>query len=124
MLERGFKTEVGVEVDAPFDSIFSGNVVEMCPVGALTAKSFRFVTRPWELKRTASVCGLCSVGCNVLADVRVNKLTRQYSRANDSIEEGFLCDRGRWDVSIEQQPRTAAHTADSQEWAAVARDLG
>jgi predicted molibdopterin-dependent oxidoreductase YjgC len=104
MLERGFKTEVGVEVDAPFDSIFSGNVVEMCPVGALTAKSFRFVTRPWELKRTASVCGLCSVGCNVLADVRVNKLTRQYSRANDSIDEGFLCDRGRWDVSLTNNP--------------------
>jgi NADH-quinone oxidoreductase subunit G len=104
MLERGFKTEVGVEVDAPFDSIFSGNVVEMCPVGALTAKSFRFVTRPWELKRTASVCGLCSVGCNVLVDVRVNKLTRQYSRTNDSIEEGFLCDRGRWNTDLTNSP--------------------
>jgi NADH-quinone oxidoreductase subunit G len=104
MLERGFKTEVGVEVDAPFDSIFSGNVVEMCPVGALTAKSYRFVTRPWELKRTASVCGLCSVGCNVLVDVRVNKLTRQYSRTNDSIEEGFLCDRGRWSTDLTNSP--------------------
>jgi NADH-quinone oxidoreductase chain G len=104
MLERGFKTEVGVEVDAPFDSIFSGNVVEMCPVGALTAKSFRFVTRPWELKRTASVCGLCSVGCNVLVDVRVNKLMRQYSRTNDSIDEGFLCDRGRWNMDLTNSP--------------------
>ena len=104
MLERGFKTEVGVEVDAPFDSIFSGNVVEMCPVGALTAKSFRFVTRPWELKRTASVCGLCSVGCNVLVDVRVNKLMRQYSRTNDSIDEGFLCDRGRWNMELTNSP--------------------
>ena len=104
MLERGFKTEVGVEADAPFDSIFSGNVVEMCPVGALTAKSFRFVTRPWELKRTPSVCGHCSVGCNVLVDVRVNKLTRQYSRANDAIDEGFLCDRGRWNMTIVNSP--------------------
>ena len=99
-LERGWKTEVGVEVDAPFDSIFSGNVVEMCPVGALTAKSFRFVTRPWELMRTPSVCGLCSVGCNVKVDVRVNKLLRQYSRTNDSIDEGFLCDRGRWNMDL------------------------
>jgi NADH-quinone oxidoreductase chain G len=104
MLERGFKTEVGVEADAPFDSIFSGNVVEMCPVGALTAKSFRFVTRPWELKRTPSVCGHCSVGCNVLVDVRVNKLTRQYSRTNDAIDEGFLCDRGRWNMAIVNSP--------------------
>ncbi|HEU5349104.1 MAG TPA: NADH-quinone oxidoreductase subunit NuoG, partial [Ktedonobacterales bacterium] len=103
-LERGFRTEVGVEVDAPFDSIFSGNVVEMCPVGALTAKSFRFVTRPWELQRTASVCGLCSVGCNVSVDVRVNKLMRQYSRTNDSIDEGFLCDRGRWDMNLVNSP--------------------
>lgn len=104
MLERGFKTEVGVEVDAPFDSIFSGNVVEMCPVGALTAKSYRFVTRPWELKRTASICGQCSVGCNVLVDVRVNKLLRQYSRTNDSIDEGFLCDRGRWNTDASNSP--------------------
>ena len=80
MQERGFKTEVGVEADAPFDSIFSGNVVEMCPVGALTAKNYRFVTRPWELERTASVCGNCAVGCNVRLDVRVNKALRQYSR--------------------------------------------
>ncbi len=104
MQERGFKTEVGVEPDAPFDSIFSGNVVEMCPVGALTAKSYRFVSRPWELKRTASVCGTCSVGCNVRVDVRVDKVLRQYGRTNDSIDEGFLCDRGRWDHAAVNSP--------------------
>jgi len=104
MQERGYKTEVGVEPDAPFDSIFSGNVVEMCPVGALTAKSYRFVSRPWELKRTASVCGQCSVGCNVRVDVRVDKALRQYSRTNDEIDEGFLCDRGRWDHDAINSP--------------------
>ena len=98
MKERGFKTEVGVEEDAPFDSIFSGNVVEMCPVGALTAKNYRFVTRPWELRRTATVCGNCAVGCNVRLDVRVNKALRQYSRPNDAVDDGWLCDRGRWDL--------------------------
>ncbi len=96
MKERGFKTEVGVEEEAPFDSIFSGNVVEMCPVGALTAANYRFVTRPWELRRTASVCASCAVGCNVRVDVRVNKALRQYSRTNDEIDDGWLCDRGRW----------------------------
>jgi NADH-quinone oxidoreductase subunit G len=98
MKERGFKTEVGVEEEAPFDSIFSGNVVEMCPVGALTAANYRFVTRPWELRRTASVCANCSVGCNVRLDVRVNKALRQYSRTNDEIDDGWLCDRGRWEL--------------------------
>ena len=96
MEQRGFRTQVGIDPEAPFDSIFSGNVVEMCPVGALTAKSYRFRTRPWELKRTASVCGNCSVGCNVLVDVRVDKALRQYSRTNDSVDDGWLCDRGRW----------------------------
>jgi NADH-quinone oxidoreductase chain G len=104
MQERGFKTEVGVEPDAPFDSIFSGNVVEMCPVGALTAKNYRFISRPWELKRTASVCGNCSVGCNVRVDVRVDKVLRHYGRTNDSIDEGFLCDRGRWDHEAVNSP--------------------
>ena len=98
MEERGFHTQVGVDPNAPFDSIFSGNVVEMCPVGALTSKSYRFVTRPWELQRTASVCGNCSVGCNVQVDVRVDKVLRQYSRTNDGIDDGWLCDRGRWDL--------------------------
>src|SRR5262245_5195920 len=104
MKERGFKTEVGVEENAPFDSTFSGNVVEMCPVGALTAKNYRFISRPWELKRTASICGQCSVGCNVRVDVRVDKVLRQYGRANDSIDEGFLCDRGRWDHTAVNSP--------------------
>ena len=105
MEERGFRTQVGVDPEAPFDSIFSGNVVEMCPVGALTAKSFRFVTRPWELKKTASVCGNCSVGCNVRVDVRVNKVLRQYSRTNDDIDDGWLCDRGRWDHDAINSPQ-------------------
>jgi NADH-quinone oxidoreductase subunit G len=106
MEERGFKTQVGVDPNAPFDSIFSGNVVEMCPVGALTAKSYRFVSRPWELQKTASVCGNCSVGCNVRVDVRVDKVLRQYTRTNDAIDDGWLCDRGRWDLDwINSQER-------------------
>ncbi|MBF6590372.1 MAG: NADH-quinone oxidoreductase subunit NuoG [Ktedonobacterales bacterium] len=104
MLQRGFRTEVGVDPHAPFDSTFSGNVVEMCPVGALTAKSYRFITRPWELRRTASVCGMCAVGCNVRVDVRVDKVLRQYGRVNDSIDDGWLCDRGRWNLEMINSP--------------------
>ncbi|HEY7781569.1 MAG TPA: NADH-quinone oxidoreductase subunit NuoG [Ktedonobacterales bacterium] len=104
MKQRGFKTEVGPDPEAPFDSIFSGNVVEMCPVGALTARNYRFVTRPWELRRTPSVCANCSVGCNVKVDVRVDKVLRQYSRTNDAIDDGWLCDRGRWDLDQVNSP--------------------
>ncbi len=100
MINRGFRMEVGTAPDHAFDSIFSGNTVEICPVGALTAASFRFKTRPWELKHTASVCNLCSVGCNVRIDVRVDRVTRLMSRTNDAIDDGWLCNRGRWDVEF------------------------
>jgi NADH-quinone oxidoreductase chain G len=96
MISRGYKMEVGTAPDHAFDSIFSGNTVEMCPVGALTASSYRFKARPWELKRIPSVCNNCSVGCNARIDVRVDKVMRLMSRTNDAIDDGWLCDRGRW----------------------------
>jgi NADH-quinone oxidoreductase subunit G len=104
LLQRGFRTEVGVDPGAPFDSIFSGNVVEMCPVGALTAKSYRFISRPWELKRTPSVCTNCAVGCNARIDVRVDRILRLMSRTNDAIDDGWLCDRGRWGYEAVNDP--------------------
>src|SRR5947207_2135242 len=96
MISRGYKMEVGTAPDHAFDSIFSGNTVEICPVGALTATAYRFKARPWELKHIPSVCNNCSVGCNVRVDVRVDKIMRNMSRQNDAIDDGWLCDRGRW----------------------------
>jgi NADH-quinone oxidoreductase subunit G len=96
MIARGYKMEVGTAPDHAFDSIFSGNTVEMCPVGALTATAYRFKSRPWELKHIPSVCNNCSVGCNARVDVRVDKVMRLMSRTNDAIDDGWLCDRGRW----------------------------
>jgi NADH-quinone oxidoreductase subunit G len=109
MINRGFRMEVGTAPDHAFDSIFSGNTVEICPVGALTAATFRFKTRPWELKHTPSVCNNCSVGCNVRIDVRVDRVTRLMSRTNDAIDDGWLCNRGRWDfefVNSQERLRT------------------
>ncbi len=109
MISRGFRMEVGTAPDHAFDSIFSGNTVEMCPVGALTASAYRFKSRPWELKRTPGICTNCSVGCNVRVDVRVDKIMRMMSRANDEIDDGWLCDRGRWGfelVNSDQRIRT------------------
>src|SRR5258706_1627378 len=105
MVSRGYKMEVGTAPDHAFDSIFSGNTVEMCPVGALTASSYRFKARPWELKHTPGVCNNCSVGCNARIDVRVDKVMRLMSRTNDEIDDGWLCDRGRWGFKFINSPQ-------------------
>ena len=105
MISRGYKMEVGTAPDSAFDSIFSGNTVEMCPVGALTASAYRFKSRPWELKRIPSVCNNCSVGCNARIDVRVDKVMRLVSRTNDAIDDGWLCDRGRWGFEFVNSPQ-------------------
>ncbi|HVB25665.1 MAG TPA: NADH-quinone oxidoreductase subunit NuoG [Ktedonobacteraceae bacterium] len=105
MISRGYKMEVGTAPDHAFDSIFSGNTVEICPVGALTASAYRFKARPWELKRIPSVCNNCSVGCNARIDVRVDKIMRLMSRQNDEIDDGWLCDRGRWGFEFVNSPQ-------------------
>src|SRR5436190_1442363 len=105
MISRGYKMEVGTAPDSAFDSIFSGNTVEICPVGALTATAYRFKARPWELKHIPSVCNNCSVGCNVRVDVRVDKIMRNMSRQNDAIDDGWLCDRGRWGFEYVNSPQ-------------------
>lgn len=105
MISRGYRMEVGTAPDHAFDSVFSGNTVEMCPVGALTAASYRFKARPWELKHTSSVCNNCSVGCNARIDVRVDKITRLMSRNNDEIDDGWLCNRGRWEFDYVNSPQ-------------------
>src|SRR6266849_6712314 len=109
MISRGYKMEVGTAPGHAFDSIFSGNTVEICPVGALTATAYRFKARPWELKHIPSVCNNCSVGCNARIDVRVDKIMRLVSRTNDALDDGWLCDRGRWGfefVNSQQRLRT------------------
>ncbi|HKF37102.1 MAG TPA: NADH-quinone oxidoreductase subunit NuoG, partial [Ktedonobacteraceae bacterium] len=105
MISRGYKMEVGTAPDHAFDSIFSGNTVEICPVGALTATAYRFKARPWELKHIPGVCNNCSVGCNARIDVRVDKIMRLMSRTNDEIDDGWLCDRGRWGFEFVNSPQ-------------------
>ncbi|GHO85477.1 NADH-quinone oxidoreductase subunit NuoG [Dictyobacter formicarum] len=105
MISRGYRMEVGTAPGHAFDSIFSGNTTEICPVGALTASSYRFKARPWELKRTASVCNNCSVGCNARVDSRVDRVMRLMSRNNDAIDDGWLCNRGRWEFDYVNSPQ-------------------
>src|SRR6201987_3881815 len=82
--------------DEPYRAPFSGNVIELCPVGALTSTQYRFEARPWEIQNVPTVCGLCPVGCNVNATVREGKVKRILSRNHPEVDEGWICDKGRF----------------------------
>ena len=97
VFERGARSEIGVVPGQRWDSNFSGNTIELCPVGALTSKEFRFRARAWEVHNTDSVCPLCAVGCNLKLQVRSNQVLRILARDNDDVNEAWICDRGRFD---------------------------
>jgi len=80
----------------PLSSPFSGNVIDVCPVGSLTSSPFRFKARSWELKRVPGICTLCGVGCNLTLDAKSNRLLRVTSRENLDVNDEWLCDRGRF----------------------------
>lgn len=79
-----------------FDSKFSGNVIEICPVGALTSSKYRFRARPWDLETKPAVCTLCSNGCNVWFDYRVDRAVRINGRTNEGVNEEWTCDKGKF----------------------------
>ena len=96
IIERGNRSEIGTFEGRSFDSRFSGNTIELCPVGALTAKTYRFNARPWEQQHYAGVCNHCSCGCNLTVDVRFDEVVRLRSRVNDDIDDGWLYDGCRY----------------------------
>jgi NADH-quinone oxidoreductase subunit G len=101
--ERGRKTVVDVFPDQPFDSSFAGNTIDLCPVGALTSRAFRFRARVWEMDRVPSVCIACGVGCNITLDVKNNELRRIAPRLNHLVNDQWMCDRGQFDHSFVQR---------------------
>jgi len=94
--ERGRLTRVDTFPGQAFDSVFSGNTIDICPVGALTSRVFRFRARSWELEEVPSICSYCGVGCNITLDVKTNKLRRISARKNPAVNDGWLCDKGRF----------------------------
>lgn len=102
--ERGDSTEVATFPDAPYASYFSGNVVQICPVGALTAKPYRFRARPWDLEQVESTCTTCSVGCRVAVQSSSDELTRYIGVDSDPVNWGWLCDKGRFDFQAVNSP--------------------
>jgi NADH-quinone oxidoreductase subunit G len=93
---RGANSIIATFDDRPYVGHFSGNITELCPVGALTSTEYRFQARPWESSEHPSVCGLCPVGCNVDATMREGRVQRVLSRENAELDNGWLCDRGRF----------------------------
>lgn len=93
---RGADSEIDTLTDPPVDSKFSGNTIEICPVGALTSRVFRFTARVWEVKPTHTVCTQCGCGCNITLNTRSDKVLRILARDNESINECWICDRGRF----------------------------
>jgi NADH-quinone oxidoreductase subunit G len=93
---RGARSEIATFEDEPYRSPFSGNVIELCPVGALTSTLYRFEARPWDIQNVPTVCTGCPVGCNVSVTIREGKVKRVLSRNHPEIDRGWLCDKGRF----------------------------
>jgi NADH-quinone oxidoreductase subunit G len=96
LLERGDRTFVGTFDDRPYVAPFHGNITDLCPVGALTSYTYRFRARPWDIEQAGSVCTLCPSQCNVSFTVRDERVKRVIARDNPDVDDGWLCDRGRY----------------------------
>src|SRR4029077_19624013 len=96
LLERGAHSYVSTFDGTPYVAPFSGNIVELCPVGALTSRPYRFRARPWDVEDAGSVCTLCPAQCNVTLTVRDERVLRVLARQHDEVDDGWLCDRGRF----------------------------
>jgi NADH-quinone oxidoreductase subunit G len=96
--ERGAQTFVATHDGHPYVAPFSGNIIELCPVGALTSKPYRFRARPWDVEGSGGICTLCPAQCNVEFTVRDEKVMRVTARdpGNEGVDDGWLCDKGRF----------------------------
>jgi NADH-quinone oxidoreductase subunit G len=103
-LERGGQTEVNTFPDHPFASYFSGNTVQICPVGALTAAPFRFRARPWDMEAAESTCTVCAVGCRITVESSRDQVLRYQGVDVDPVNWGWLCDKGRFSFQAVQSP--------------------
>ncbi|MEK8071887.1 NADH-quinone oxidoreductase subunit G [Rhodococcoides navarretei] len=104
LLERGAVQQVGIFGNEPFDSYFSGNTVQICPVGALTNTEYRFRARPYDLTSSPSVCEHCAGGCAQRTDHRRGKVLRRLAGDDPQVNEEWNCDKGRWAFKYATEP--------------------
>jgi NADH-quinone oxidoreductase subunit G len=105
LLERGAHSYVSTFDGHPYVAPFSGNIVELCPVGALTSRPYRFRARPWDIEDAGSVCTLCPSQCNVTLTVRDERVLRVQAREHHEVDDGWLCDRGRFAYPGSHSPK-------------------
>ena len=96
LLERGSAQQIGINSAEPFQSYFSGNTIQICPVGALTSAAYRFRARPFDLVSTDTVCEHCAGGCALRTDHRAGAVTRRLARTDPEVNEDWNCDKGRF----------------------------
>jgi NADH-quinone oxidoreductase subunit G len=96
LVERGAHSYVATFDGHPYVAPFSGNIIELCPVGALTSRPYRFRARPWDVEDAGSVCTFCPAQCNVTLTVRDERALRALARDNTEVDDGWLCDKGRF----------------------------
>jgi len=108
LLERGAAQQVGIAPDQPFDSYFSGNTIQICPVGALTSSLYRFRARPFDLVSTPTTCEHCASGCSLRTDVRRGVITRRLAWDDPEVNEEWNCDKGRFAFIYTQEGRLAS----------------
>jgi NADH-quinone oxidoreductase subunit G len=96
LVERGARQQIGIFQEKPFNSYFSGNTVQICPVGALTGAAYRFRSRPFDLVSTPSICEHCASGCATRTDHRRGSVLRRMAANDPAVNEEWNCDKGRW----------------------------
>ena len=109
MVERGALQQVGIYEQEPFESYFSGNTIQICPVGALTSASYRFRSRPFDLVSVPSVCEHCASGCGLRTDFRRGKVMRRLAGFDPEVNEEWNCDKGRFGFTYARQPDRLTH---------------
>ncbi len=120
VFNRGDRAEIGTFPGQPLDNPYSLNTVDVCPVGALTSKIFRFKQRVWDLKRSASICPGCARGCNVRVDQRASQVYRLLPRENEAVNLSWLCDEGRLTYSRANDGRLSEATVRAEQGVAPA----
>ncbi|MER6315790.1 NADH-quinone oxidoreductase subunit G [Streptomyces sp. NPDC001581] len=124
LLERGALQQVGIGEGDPFESYFSGNTIQICPVGALTSAAYRFRSRPFDLVSSPSVCEHCAGGCATRTDHRRGKVLRRLAAEDPEVNEEWICDKGRFGFRYAQRPdrlttplvRSAAGVLEPASW--------
>jgi NADH-quinone oxidoreductase subunit G len=130
LFERGALEQVAIYEDEPYESYFSGNVIQICPVGALTSADYRFKARPFDVRSAPSVCDHCSAGCTLTIQSRRGEIQRQLARTNMPVNEMWNCDKGRFgfhlltsDVRVTEPLRRAGGELVPTSWSEAMRTV-